>query len=307
MKSRLTVALPLLSCVALACTMQARRADPAVAGYSPAECPSCAEWNTPTPAVRLHGNTYWVGTRGLGAVLLTSDQGHVLIDAGLPESAPHVMASIRALGFRVEDVRLILNSHAHYDHEGGIAALERASGSRVAASASSAAVLRTGRAGPDDPQHTMALPYPSVGDVRVLADGDTLRVGPIAVVAHLTPGHTPGGTSWSWRTCDAGRCLDFVYADSQTPVSSDDFLFTRSAAYPNAVRDFERSFAMLERLSCDVLLTPHPGASRMWERLAARDGGGADALVDRDACRAYAARAREALARRITQERERLR
>src|SRR3954465_3671917 len=146
---------------------RAQRADSAITGYSPTQCPSCAEWNTPTVPVHLFGNVYYVGTRGLGALLLTSDSGHVLIDAGLPESAAPIMANVRALGFRVEDIRVIVNSHAHYDHAGGIAAIQRASGARVSASASSAAFFRSGMAGADDPQHDVALAFPPVtADLR---------------------------------------------------------------------------------------------------------------------------------------------
>jgi metallo-beta-lactamase class B len=136
----------------------------------------------------------------------------------------------------------------------------------------------------------------------VLADGDTVRAGPIAIVAHLTAGHTPGGTSWSWRSCEGTICLDFVYADSQTPVSADGFLFTRNTTYPTALADFARGFAVLERLSCDVLLTPRPGASQLWERLDERDHGQPDALRDAEACRRYAANARAQLARRVAAE-----
>ena len=283
---------------------QAQRADSSTVGYTRAQCPSCAEWNAPTPPVHLFGNVYYVGTRGLGAILLTSDAGHVLIDAGLPESAAPIMASVRALGFRVEDIRTIVNSHAHYDHAGGIAAIQRASGARVFATASSAAVLRRGTPGADDPQHDIALPYPPVTgtDVRVVADGDTVRGGGVALVAHATPGHTPGGTSWSWRSCEAASCLDFVYADSQTPISADGFFFTRSTTYPTALADFARGFGTLEQLPCDVLLTPHPGASQLWERLARREQGQKDALQDRQACRRYVAGARAQLARRVAAE-----
>lgn len=275
-------------------------------GYSAAECPSCAEWNAPAVPVHLYGNAYWVGTRGLGAVLLTSPAGHVLIDAGLPESAAPVMASIRALGFRVEDIRLVLNSHAHFDHAGGIAAIQGASGARVAASPWSAATFRRGTPDREDPQHDIALPYPAVtaSAIREIADGDTLRVGPIALVAHFTPGHTPGGTSWTWRECEAGECLDFVYADSQTPVSADGFRFSRNPTYPTVLRDFAHSQAVLEALHCDVLITPHPGASDMWARLAARERGEGTALRDTTACRRYAAHAREQLARRVAEERK---
>jgi metallo-beta-lactamase class B len=284
--------------------MHAQHADSAAVGYSPSACPSCAEWNAPTAPVHLFGNVYYVGTRGLSAILLTSSAGHILLDAGLPESAAPIMANVRALGFRVEDVRVIVNSHAHYDHAGGIAAIQRASGARVFATRSSAAVIRSGMAGVDDPQHDIALPYPAVAGaaIQVLADGDTVRVGPIAIAAHLTAGHTPGGTSWSWRSCEGATCLDFVYADSQTPVSADGFLFTRNTTYPTVLQDFARGFAVLEQLSCDVLLTPHPGASQLWERLAKRDAGQRDALRDPQACRRYAANARAQLARRVATE-----
>jgi metallo-beta-lactamase class B len=266
-------------------------------------CPSCAEWNAPQQPFRLHGNSWYVGTHGLSAILVTSPQGHVLLDGGLPESAPLIAANVRAAGFRMEDVRLIVNSHAHFDHAGGIAALQRASGAAVAAHPWSAAVMRRGTTLPEDPQFGLPDAYPPVPTVRVLADGEVVRVGPLALTAHFTGGHTPGGTSWSWRSCEAERCLDLVYADSQTPVSADGFLFTRSTRYPAVLQDFERGFARLERLSCDVLVTPHPSASQLFERLAARGQGRADALRDPSACRTYAATARQRLAQRVATER----
>ena len=275
-------------------------------GQTPAprsvECPSCAEWNAPQQPFRIFGNSYWVGTHGLGAILITSPEGHVLIDGALPESAPAILAHIRALGFRMEDVKLILNSHAHFDHAGGIAELQRATGAQVAASPWSAGVLERGTSGPADPQYGVLLSYAPVHDVRTFADGDTLRVGPLALVAHFTGGHTPGGTSWSWRSCEGARCLSLVYADSQTPVSADGFFYSRSATYPSAIADFEHGFTTLEALPCDVLLTPHPDASGFWQRVAARDAGSPDALVVPDACKAYAAAARERLKRRLTTE-----
>lgn len=285
----------------LSAPLAAQRPD--TLGYTPAECPPCASWNAPQAPFRIHGTTYYVGTRGLAALLVTSDSGHILIDAGLPESAPRIIANIRALGFDARDIRLIVNSHAHYDHAGGIAALQRMSGARVASSPLSAATLRTGRAQPGDPQHSIALAYPAIANVFEVAEGDTLRVGDVAIVAHFTPGHTPGGTSWSWRSCEEGSCREVVYADSQTPVSADDFHFTRNTTYPHAIADFERGLALLARLRCDILVTPHPGAAQLFERLAARDGGDPEAMVDGDACRRYAASARKQLAARIARER----
>jgi metallo-beta-lactamase class B len=303
MYARLLVSLALAGAPAL---LHAQDAPPAPADLTAIRCDGCAEWNEPQRPFRIHGNAWYVGTRGLSAILVTSPEGHVLLDGALPESAPLIAASIRALGFRLEDVKLILNSHAHFDHAGGIAALQRASGATVAVHPWSAAVLRQGRSLPDDPQYGVLVPYPPVpanGAVRTIADGETVRVGPLALTAHFTGGHTPGGTSWSWRSCEGERCWDFVYADSQTPISDDDFLFTRSTRYPSAVADFERGHAALERLPCDVLLAPHPGFSEVFERLVKREAGDAEAFRNPSGCRDYAAWARQRLAERLAKER----
>ena len=266
------------------------------------ECPSCAEWNAPHKGFRLFGNAWYVGTNGLASVLLTSNGGHILLDGGLPESAPLIAANVQALGFRMEDVKLIVNSHDHFDHAGGIAALQKLSGARVAATASSAKVLQSGESGPDDPQFGLGIRFPGVSKVEVVTDGQKLRVGNVEITAHATGGHTPGGTSWSWKSCEGSRCLDMVYADSQTPISADNFYFTRNTTYPNALADFRKGFATLESVRCDILITPHPDASQLWTRLAARDAGNANALVDAMACQRYAASARKRLDARIATE-----
>lgn len=288
---------------ATARSLGAQTTDSATASPTKPACTSCAEWNAPQRPFRIFGNTYYVGTHGLSAILVTSDAGNVLIDGGLPESAERIEANIVALGFRLQDVKLVLNSHAHFDHAGGIASLQRASGAQVAASGPSALVLGRGASGPDDPQYGGLPTFAPVPGVRVITDGETLRVGPLALTAHLTPGHTPGGTTWTWRSCEQGRCLDLVYADSQTPIAAEGFSFTRSATYPGVLQDFARGAAVLEHLPCDVLLTPHPDASALWTRLVARDAGDPLALVDSGACRAYAVRAREQLTRRVEAER----
>lgn len=285
--------------LALSSTAAAQAGDPLTRAYPDAACSSCAEWNQPQAPVRIHGNTFYVGTRGLTALLITSPEGHVLIDGALPNSAPLILENVRALGFRVEDIKLILNSHVHYDHAGGLAALQRASGARVAASVPSAPVLERGTSAPGDPQHGELLDFPAVRNVQRFADGETLRVGPIALTAHLTPGHTQGGTTWTWRSCDGAGCVDMVYADSHSPISADGFRYTDSRAYPNAVADFERGFRKLETLSCDILITPHPSGSSLWERLERGPAG----LIDRKACERYAAAGRQRLARRLQEER----
>lgn len=287
-----------IACSFLCTDADAQSLDPLTLAYPDSLCTYCSDWNTPQEPFRIHHNTYYVGPRGLGAVLVTSPEGHVLMDGALPSSAPMILENIRALGFDPADIALILNSHAHFDHAGGIAAIQRAGGARVAASPPSASVLESGRSGPDDPQYGLLLDFPAVKDVERFTPGDTLRAGSIEIISHPTAGHTPGGTSWSWRSCEGDRCLNVVYADSQTPVSADDFRFTDSRTYPDAVADFERGHDIIEGLPCDVLITTHASASSFWERYER----GPDGLVDPDACRRYAASARRQLRERLQRE-----
>jgi metallo-beta-lactamase class B len=255
----------------------------------------------PQQPFRIYGNTYYVGTHGLGSVLIASPAGHILIDGDLPESVPQIVAHIRSLGFRVEDIKLIVNSHVHFDHAGGIAELQKLSGARVAASRWSAGVMEKGAVPPDDPQFGVIIPISRIARVETFRDGETLSAGDLTLTAHLTPGHTPGGTSWTWRSCENNRCLSLVYADSLTPVSADGFLFTRSNEYPHAVDDFERSYAFLNGTPCDILITPHPDFSNLWQRLEQRSSK-PDALIDPTACRVLAETSRERLKKRLAQE-----
>jgi metallo-beta-lactamase class B len=266
------------------------------------ECDQCAAWNVPQKPFRIFGNTYYVGTAELSAILIAGDDGLVLLDAALPQSAPLIDANIRALGFETANVRLIVNSHTHFDHAGGIAALQRATRATVAASPRAAEALRAGKPTPDDPQFAIANNgFPRVQDVRVIRDGETVTIGSVQITAHFTPGHTPGGTTWSWRSCEGSRCVDVVYADSLNPVSADHFLFTAST--PSIVESYERSIRTVEELPCDILLSPHPGFFGMQEKLSRQAAGATDVFADRSACRSYAGAARTRLAQRIAQER----
>lgn len=300
MTPRASLALAVLALLPNAQRSSTLRPDP------PHECEACAEWNLPRKPFRVFGNTYYVGTAGLGAILLTSDAGHVLLDGGLPQSAPLIDRGVRQLGFRPEEVRLIVNSHAHYDHAGGLAALQRLSGAEVAASATGARAIERGEPTPDDPQFGFgraANSFPSVAKVRAVADGETLRVGGLAVTAHLTPGHTPGSTTWTWRSCEGARCVDVVYADSLNPVSAPGFRFTEDARTPSRVETFRRTIATVDRLPCEILLTVHPGFSGFDEKLARRARQAEpNPFIDAQACHAYAADAARRLDQRIVGE-----
>ncbi|MCX7289925.1 subclass B3 metallo-beta-lactamase [Janthinobacterium sp.] len=283
-------------------TVQAK--PPAPVQDKPVNCDNCKEWNAPVKPFNVFGNTWYVGTAGLSAVLVTSPQGHILLDGALPQSAPLIIASIQALGFRIEDVKYILNSHAHWDHAGGIAALQRASGATVVASASGALGLQSGTNGKDDPQYQAnpVVHVAKVAKVKVVGEGDAVKVGPLALTAHMTPGHTPGGTTWTWTSCEGNRCLDVVYADSLNPYASGDFTYIGKGKTPDISTSFEASIAKVSALPCDIIIPVHPGTTDVLGK-AARRNGADNPLIDAGACRAYAAEAGGLLAKRLAKER----
>lgn len=273
---------------------------------APIKCSSCDEWNTPIDPFKVYGNTYYVGTAGLSALLITSPDGHILLDGGLSQSAPLIDASIRKLGFKTEDVKLILNSHAHYDHAAGIAALQRASGATVVSSASGAEGFSIGNAVADDPQAGFGKAdnaFPAVKNVRVVKDKEVVRVGPLAVQMHNTAGHTPGSTTWTWQSCVDGKCLNMVYADSISAVAAPGFRFTGDAKTPSRVDQFRKSITTVGELPCDIMITTHPMATDLAGKLKKRVAKPAvDPFIDPQACRVLAANAMKALDARVAEE-----
>ncbi|WP_266183518.1 subclass B3 metallo-beta-lactamase [Dyella humicola] len=262
------------------------------------------EWTQPQKPFRIYGNSYYVGTRGLSAILIASPQGLVLIDAPMERNAPQIEANIKALGFRVADIKLILNTHAHFDHAGAIATLARDSGARVEASEAGAKALMLGGKDPEDPQFGDASLFAPVAKVTLVPDGGVVRVGDVAITAHYTPGHTPGSTTWTWQSCDAGRCVNMVYADSLYPYGANGYHFTDDAAHPHRVEDYRRGIEAIAALPCDILITPHPDQSDFLDRVARRDAGTRpNPLIDANACRAYAESGRAMLQARLAKER----
>jgi metallo-beta-lactamase class B len=280
-------------------------ADAALQPDAPHACEYCEGWSQPHEPFKVYGNTWYVGS-ALSSILITSKEGHILIDGGLTQTAPQIAANIQKLGFRLEDVKLILNSHMHYDHAGGIAALQRASGARVAASPAARRALQAGGAMADDPQFAFGKEhneFPAVKDVREVADGQELRVGKLRITAHFTPGHTPGGTSWTWTSCEGTTCLSMVYADSLNSVSAPGFRFSGDSTHPSLVPVFQHSIDVVAALKCDILLAPHPELIDMDAKLAARAANASvNPFIDRNACAAYAQGARQRLEKRLAEE-----
>lgn len=261
-------------------------------------CTNDSKWTDPAAPFRIYGNTWYVGSCGLSAILITSKAGHVLIDAPMEANFDLIEANIARAGFKLQDVKYILFSHAHFDHVGAVARLARDSGATVVGRGADAEALERGRGGRDDPQFYSAGSFPPVARVQRLEDGLVL-LGPLALTPVPTTGHTPGSTSWTWRSCERKRCVQMVYADSLTPVSDPDYKFGDETAHPGYLAAFRQSIARIDQLECDVLITPHPSASAMWERFGTTAKRGP---IDPTACHALALRAGKALDQRLAKE-----
>lgn len=262
--------------------------------------PTRPEWVAPVAPIRIHGNTYYVGYQGLSIALIDTGDGLILIDGGMPQTAEQTKANLRTLGYRIEDVRYILNTEAHFDHSGGIAALARDSGATVLAAPLGVEALRTGRVHAHDPQAADIHDAPPVANVRGVSDGEGVTLGSVTVTAVHTPGHTPGSSSWTWRSCQGGDCRTVVFASSLNAVAASPFTY---AGHPETVATLRASIDRIEALDCDILISAHPdnsGGDRKLAKLAA--GGEPNPFIDPKACVAYADRARGGLKARLERE-----
>ena len=266
------------------------------------DCERCEAWNQDQAPFRIFGNTYYVGPHGLSSVLVTSPDGHVLIDGALPQSAPLIAQHVERLGFKMSDIKIILNSHVHYDHAGGIADLQKASGAKIVASDIAAKVLRTGKLDHNDPQFHTLKPYPGASNVEALGARDSVEVGKLRLKVIHTPGHTPGGTTWTWTSCEGTRCLNVVYGDSLNAVSDDSFKYGGDERYPKAATDMAASVAALAAAPCDILIAAHPEFTGLWSIIDEQGKGDRGRLVDSSACQRYAAAGKGRLDKRLQDE-----
>ena len=267
-----------------------------LATYGPLFASRCKDWDDydkPAPPVRIFGNTYLVGTCGISSILITDPAGDILIDGGTEKDADLIAANVRRLGFQLGDIKYLLNSHEHYDHVGGLAELQRMTGARLLASSAAAAVINSGTPSPDDPQAGMLDSFPPARVDGIVSDGEQVRLGNSVVTATATPGHTAGALTWHWGSCESGVCRQIVYADSLSTGGNDKYRFSDHRAYLAAYR---ASIAKVAALHCDILLTPHPSASDMVNRL------GRAQLESGNACREYAAGLTKQLDARLAKE-----
>ena len=270
-------ALPLAACsTGMAATDSAARVEDArhssdIVRFS-AECEDWDEWDKPAEPFQIYGNTYYVGTCGIAAILINDGDDLILIDSGTEGGADVVMANIRTLGLDPREISGLLTSHEHFDHVGGMAKVEAATGGQIITSDLAAHILAYGEdtvqsyAGygidiPVDPQAGMHDPMERVKSAIVYTHRRAVALlDRFGITAHETPGHTPGALTWQWESCEGDVCKTIVYADSLSPVSSDDYKFSE---HPQYVADYRAGIARLRELDCDILLTPHPSHSDM--------------------------------------------
>ena len=249
-----------------------------VAMPAQAQAQSPAAWTTPTEPFKIAGNLYYVGTAGIGAYLITTPQGHILIDGAMPGSAKDIEASITKLGFAPSEVKVLLNTHAHFDHAGGLAELKRDTGAKLAASAGDKIALETGKY--PGSEEVKAFDFAPVKVDRALEDGERLSIGGIALTAHLTPGHSAGCTTWTFPVMIDGVSRQAMIYCSTSVAANRLVSKTKGPQYPGIVADYEQSFAKLKTMKADVFLAPHAEQFGMTEKRAALAAGGPNPFID---------------------------
>lgn len=253
---------------------------PTFAQYAPAN----ADWNKPLAPFRIADNLYYVGVKGIASYLIVTPAGDILLDTGFRESVPLVEASIRKLGFRVEDVHILLLSHAHYDHAGGLAAMKAATHARLLVSPGDAPALERG--GKDDFAFADRGLFPPVKPDGLLQDGVPVTLGGVEMTPHFTPGHTKGCTTWTMTVRDRGQLRHVVFACS---LSTPGYQVVNNPKYPGMLRDYHASMAKMRALPCDIFLAAHPeqfGMDRKLAELKAHPDG-ANPFVDPAGYRTY--------------------
>jgi metallo-beta-lactamase class B len=243
------------------------------------------EYLVPFPAHHVMGNIYFVGSKSLGIYLVTTSQGHILVNAGLEDSVPGIQGSVAKLGFQFSDIKILLISHAHFDHDAGGARIKELTGAKYMVMDADVPVVESG--GKEDFFYGQRkeMRYPAAKVDRVVHDGDTVTLGDAVLTAHLTPGHTKGCTTWTMKIEDDGKSYDVVIVGS--PNVNEGYKLVNNAAYPQIAGDYERMFHVLRSLHCDVFLGAHGDYYGMEAKYARLKDGGANPFIDPNGYESY--------------------
>lgn len=239
------------------------------------------KWNRPIPPYRVIGNVYYVGTNYLASFLITTPEGDILINPDYQQSTPLIRASVGKLGFHFSDIKIILISHAHDDHAAGCALMKKLTGAKLMVMDADVAEIENGGAG--DFAYTSRWPPAKVD--RILHDGDKVTLGGAVLIAHLTPGHTKGCTTWTTDVKEGGRLYHVVIVGS--PNVNSGYKLVGNSQYPNIAADYEKTFRVLSSLPCDVFLGAHGVYDGMDEKLKLLREGAANPFIDPGGYRVY--------------------
>jgi metallo-beta-lactamase class B len=258
------------------------------------------DWTQPFPAFRIAGNLYYVGSKGLANYLITTPQGHILINSDLEANVPLIRASIESLGFKFTDIKILLISHAHWDHNAGSAMIKSLTGAKYMVMDGDVAVVESG--GKSDFQYgnDASTLYPPTKVDRVLRDGDEVRLGDAVLTAHLTPGHTKGCTTWTMKVKDNETTRDVVIVGS--PNVNPGYKLVGSQVYPGITEDFERTFRVLKSLRCDYFLGAHGSYFDLETKYAQLKAGKSSAFIDPDGYKNYVADRERAFRRELAKQ-----
>src|SRR6516225_4484538 len=245
------------------------------------------DWTESFPPFHIAGNLYYVGSKGLANFLITTPQGNILINSDLEANVPMIRASIEKLGFQFKDTRILLISHAHFDHDAGSAKIKELTGAAYMVMDADVPVVESG--GKADFQYGSRpeFLYPPVKVDLVLHDGDQVRLGGTVLLAHFTPGHTKGCTTWTMKVTEADKTYDVVIVGS--PYVNPGYKLVHNPAYPEIAEDYERMWRVLESLPCDIFLGAHGGYFELEEKHALLKEGGANPFVDPGGYRKFVA------------------
>ena len=258
------------------------------------------DWTTPFPPFRVAGNLYYVGSKDLASYLIATPQGHILINSGLEASVPLIKASVEQLGFKFTDIRILLISHAHWDHDAGSAAIKKLTGAAYMVMDGDVAVVESGGKTDFHYGSDASMRYPPAKVDRILHDGDEVRLGDATLVAHLTPGHTRGCTTWTMKVSDGGKVFNVVIVGS--PNVNPGYKLVRNPAYPEISSDYERTFQLLRALPVDIFLGAHGGYFDLRSKYARLQAGDARAFVDPEGYREYVAERESAFRRELERQ-----
>jgi metallo-beta-lactamase class B len=267
--------------------------------FSQSSSEQARQWNQRFPPFRVIGSIYYVGAAGVSSFAIRTSRGIIVLDGGLPETAPLILDNLKQLGFDPKDVKILLNSHAHFDHAGGLAALKKATGAKLFASKGDKRVLEEG--GHNDFAFGDSMLFPKVNVDHTLGPGEQVTLGDTTLTATVMPGHTKGCTTWSMRTQEGKAEYNVVWICS---LSVPGYKLVNNPKYPNIVEDYQHSFGIARKMHADVFLAPHPEFFNMKERYDRLMAGDKKAFVDPTALRRYVAGAEEAFNKELEKQRE---